>query len=343
MRIRLIFGCLVAFTWIGDWAQADGTMAAPDFYPAPKLRICDTPEGGYFQIPGSEVCLKISGSVSYDLAAGDDVYTGEPLKRLDQAASATLGIETKSDLELGALHTYFAFDLGDPVAGGVEAPLADAVIELNGLKFGISSSQFDVWLRSAGNVLNDDVVAYAPGVTNQISFTTVFGNGLSAMLGAEQGEVRDQDNFVVHDRIPHLVAGLSLAGNGAQVATVVGYDSVMEETAAKVRLDFKLSDPLLAFLMVGYRSTPDKPSYFGAWEGRYAAWGGISLNLTPHATFNSQAAYAESGKYSMAANIDYEVVPGLLVTSELDYTSFPSDVEESSHALGGVVSIERAF
>lgn len=343
MKQGLVLGGLSALLFEVPYVYAAGTAAIGGEEPAQYVRVCDAMGAGFYQLPQSETCLKIGGSVSYEVTGGADVYSGERLRSLSKTATATLNTETRSPTELGMLSSFIEFE--DNVVDGIDEgmTLGELTIELNGLKVGASGSQFDSWLDSAGNVLSDDVIAYGGGMTNQINYTAHFGSGFSAMLGVEEGSKDDEHDYRVGNYVPHIVGGLKLDRPWGAIATVIGYDSVIEEVAAKVRLDLKLDDSLSAFIMGGYQSDPEKPNYFGAWKGTYAAWGGVSVSISPTVTFNSQAAYEESGKYALALNLDYEVVPGFMITPELNYTSFGSDPSKPDDAFAGTVSIGCDF
>ncbi|WP_181178327.1 porin [Mesorhizobium sp. B4-1-3] len=337
-------------------ASMAAQVAIADPYTDRYLRVCEVMGSGYFYIPQSDICLRVTGSVEYDVAAGPDVYTGKPSKTWKQTAKAALQLDTKAETELGILSTYFGIE--GSFADGADDGIAfsGATIELSGWEVGATDSQFDTWLGSAGNVLDDDVVPYAGGMTNQVNYTAFLGSGLSVLIGAEQGtkdESGDQgeeseklqaDDHLIDSYVPHLVGGVKLGKDWGAIATVLGYDSVAKEFAAKVRLDVQLNDSVSAFLMGGYQSDHEKPNYFGAWDGTYAAWSGISASLSPKATFNSQIALADSGTYALAINVDYEAVPGFIITPELDYVSFGAvSQSDFDDALGGVVSIKREF
>lgn len=354
MKSGLVLGGLSALLFEIPHPAAADTGVVPDAEPAQYLRACDVMGAGFIQLPQSDACLKIGGSVTFDLSAGPDVYTGQRKKTWGLHTKAKLNADVRSETEFGRLNTFVEIESNftDGVADGVS--LTVATIELGGLLVGASDSQFRSWLHSAGHVLSDDVIPYAGSMTNQISYRTHLGNGFSAMLGAEQGahaessgqrgeNARSPQNHLIDSYLPHLVGGLRYERNWGALASVLGYDSVTKKIAAKLRLDFKIGSNVSAFVMAGYKSDPEAPNYFGAWAGTYAAWSGFSAALAPKLTFNSQVAYADSGTSALAFNVDYEVAPGLIVTPELDYTSFGSKSAASGDALAGLLSVQRDF
>uniref|UniRef100_UPI00056B6291 porin n=1 Tax=Brucella rhizosphaerae TaxID=571254 RepID=UPI00056B6291 len=103
-------------------AQAADAIVAPEPEAVEYVRVCDAYGAGYFYIPGTETCLRVSGYVRYDVAGGDDVYARGGIggnatdgffgiRNLNrdtyaQKARFTLRFSTASETELGTLKTY---------------------------------------------------------------------------------------------------------------------------------------------------------------------------------------------------------------------------------------------
>ncbi|MCE3543600.1 porin, partial [Escherichia coli] len=123
------------------------------------------------------------------------------------------------------------------------------------------------------------------------------------------------------------------------ISGVVGYDSVIEEWAGKLRLDVKFTDTVKAFVMGGYQSNFDdsgrNQNWFGTWTGDWAVWGGLSAKVSDKATVNAQLAYESEGTYSGTLNLAYELVPGFTITPEVTYTKFDGLRKAASIANGG--------
>ena len=188
------------------------------------------------------------------------------LKSWTKHTRATLRFDARSETELGTLRSYIEtrFDyqagrLGDDDEGfnnsyaDQSETLAHGYIELGGFRVGVTDSQFDTFTGSAGNVIFDDVIDYGGGRTNQISYTFAGGNGFSATVGLEQGELA----HIIDDYMPHVVAGLKFEQGWGAISGVAGYDALQEEFAGKIRLDVKFTDVLSAFIMGGYQSDFD--------------------------------------------------------------------------------------
>lgn len=84
-------------------------------------------------------------------------------------------------------------------------------------------------------MINDDVINYQSGTSNQVSYTFKGGNGFSAIIAAEQGQDGDSalgGNYVIE--VPHVIAGAKFEQGWGAISGVVGYDSNVEEVAAKL-------------------------------------------------------------------------------------------------------------
>lgn len=352
MKIKsLLFGSTAALVAVSGAKAADAVIVAePE--PVQYVRVCDAYGAGFFYIPGTETCLKVSGYVRADIAGGDNPADGAKFKTWQYNTRGTVRFDARSETELGTLKSFIETRYEFKNGAQAGATLAHAFIELGGFRVGLSDSQFDTWTGSAGNVIRDDVIAYAGGRTNQISYTFASPNGFSALIGLEQGAgkydtfvngvfVKDGGSYVIDKYVPHVVGGLKFEQGWGAVSAVGGYDAKEKEWAAKLRADAKLTDALSAFLMGGYQSSEYKPSYYGAWNGKWAVWGGLSAQVSSQAKINGQVAYESAGTIATALNVNYTLVPGFVVTPEINYTHFRHG--EKNDAVGGIIRFQRNF
>ena len=70
MNIKsLLLGSAAAFVAVSGARAADAVVIAePE--PMEYVRICDTYGVGFYYIPGTETCLKLSGYIRYDIGVG---------------------------------------------------------------------------------------------------------------------------------------------------------------------------------------------------------------------------------------------------------------------------------
>jgi hypothetical protein len=364
-------------------ANAADAVVAPEPEHVEYVRVCDAYGAGYFYIPGTETCLRVSGYVRYDLTGGDDVYGrgftdrdgaaigGKDYERKtwDNTARFTLRLSTASETELGTLKTYAEtrYDWGNGTPG-TSGELRYGYIELGGLRVGLDESAFVTFPGYLGNVINDDVILAGGYRTGLISYTFNAGNGFSAILSLEQGNNVDTDgkygyNGAIKDYTPHVVGGLKYEQGWGKIAAVAAYDARNEEWAGKVRADLNITDQFSIWAMGGYKSNKDQymnvtdgsgnvlgqvraiSSFYGTWGGDWAVWGGASFKATEKATLNAQAAYDGSSTFAATANVAYELVPGFPVTPEVSYTKWQDDKTDlhGKDAWQGMVRVQRSF
>ncbi|RWA58114.1 porin, partial [Mesorhizobium sp.] len=350
--------------------------------------ICDVYGSGYFYIPGTETCLRIGGYVRYDIGVGDvgsfdgaktfDHEDGDVQDTYAKNARFTLKTWTNQETELGTLKTYtetrFNFgnrngypSLDNPAtqanefnsnpAGNKGVSLNFAWIQLGGLRVGKDESAFNTFIGYAGNVINDTLVPYGDFDTNVVQYYFDAGNGFSAVLSLEEGAgtVGTIDSYV-----PHVVGGLKWTQGWGAISGVIAYDSNYEEVAGKARLDVTVNDALSLFIMAGY-GTDDNLSdptwaipaggrgFFKQWSGNWAVWGGGTYKFNEKTSFNIQASTDEGKNVGVAANIAYDIVPGLTVTAEVDYMHVGDDTvsnwtsADKENSVGGILRFQRSF
>lgn len=185
-------------------SAADAAAPIPEPETPQFVRACDAYGPGYFYIPGTDTCLRISGFVRSEVQGGDQVYArryeDRHRKTYSWLARGTLKFSTASETDLGALRTYM--ELRSDWKSGAEFGSANddtggslrfAYIDLGGLRVGLDETIFAHWTGYYGKVINDDILNPASTRTNVISYTYQGQNGFSAILGAEQGNNFDGD------------------------------------------------------------------------------------------------------------------------------------------------------
>ena len=344
----------VATILTGTAAFAADAIVAPEPEAVEYVRVCDAYGAGYFYIPGTETCLRISGYVRYDVKGGDNAYSGEERGGWDKGGRFALRTHTASETELGTLKTFtetrFNWDSDSSGVDGFYGAQSEgtnlqfAYIELGGFKVGIDESEFHTFTGYLGDIINDDVVDAGSYRTGKISYTFKSDNGFSAVLALEEGG----EGYVIDEYVPHVVGGLKFEQSWGKIAAVAAYDAVIEEWAAKVRADVNVTDKFSVWVQGGYSSEEDNVQNYGSWGGDWAVWGGAAFKATDKATFNVQAAYEDWGKTAIAANVAYELVKGFTITPEVNYTKWDKDhparvAGGSKDAWAGMIRFQRNF
>ena len=91
MNIKsLLLGSAAALVAVSGARAADAVVVAePE--PVEYVRVCDVYGTGFYYMPGTETCLKVSGYVRYDIGVGDSsaCRTSSTRKTLPTANSTT--------------------------------------------------------------------------------------------------------------------------------------------------------------------------------------------------------------------------------------------------------------
>jgi len=383
MNIKsLLLGSAAALTVVSGAQAADAIMAAaPE--PVEYVRVCDAFGTGYFYIPGTETCLKIGGYVRVDVKGGDllglDANQDGDGDSWSTRARFTFRTDTKSDTELGVLHTFtetrFNFDNGvsdfnstGDNGDGTAISLNYAYIELGGFRVGKTESEFTRLAfygnGYAGGVIQDTLVGYGPFDATQISYTYTGPSGFVATLALEDDNAGSDDSrdigvvgapVLVNEGnyIPDVIAGLGYKGGAFGLAVVGAYDESLGDGAVKVRADATFGR-VSAFLMGGWSSNGDETgehgctvssvtscgsNHYAVWGGDWAIWGGLSADLTERVGSNIQLSYDDDQNFGAAANLVFHVVPGFDVTTEVDY----ADAGDDSRNRPAFIDVDQSF
>ncbi|WP_455476783.1 porin [Bartonella sp. B41] len=352
MNIKSLFLVpTIAFTATSGTEAA--SMVSTEQKPVGYVRICDAYGKGYFYIPGTETCIRLSGNVRADFLGGDnvDAETDADLnkKRNTYGASARLSLvfQTASETELGTLRSYAriysSWRNGRDTVG---ARLSAAYMELGGFRVGLDDTIFNSWTGDYGNVINDDSIAPS-GVTrtNFVSYTLSGDTGFSAIIGAELGNasspaVADTPYYYVNkdekivvvpdDRLPskkitgytpNLVFGTKFMQKWGGVSTVIAYDSYYKKWAGKIRTDINVNDRLNLWIMGGYKSNIDYYKADNDILSRhnttiYANWGGKWASW-------AGATYKITQDVNFNAQIAYSAVKTFATSINVTYTPVP--------------------
>ncbi|WP_375609709.1 MULTISPECIES: porin [unclassified Bartonella] len=355
MNIKSLFlSSTTAFLAVSGAHAASTAIAEPE--PVEYIRVCDAYGKGYFYIPGTETCMRLSGNVRADFIGGDniDATTETELKNkrdtYGAASRLTLVFQAASETEMGTLRSYARIysNWGDG-KDNASAKLAAAYIELGGFRVGLDDTIFNSWTGDYGNVLNDDSIAPAGTTrTNFISYTFSGDSGFSAIIGAElgnnadtlpgiEGYYIDKDGKLVsitNDTLPsksiknytpNVVLGIKFMQKWGGFSAVTAYDTYYKKWAGKIRADFNVNDRFNLWVMAGYKNGLD---YYTVNENDelsrksttiYANWGGKWAAW-------AGATYKLTPKANLNAQVSYSAVKTFATSVNITYTLVPGFV-----------------
>ncbi|ESR23224.1 porin [Lutibaculum baratangense] len=255
---------------------ATGAQAAdPILYdvkaPREPVYRCDTT--GFFEIPGTDVCLKIGGfaaAVAYggvDWEGGGTVpfavryfgYTyGNTAEGFNIYARGRINFDARTATEYGTVRAFMEFEANTAGSGNTGNALntRHAYVQFGNWTFGKTNSVFTD--GSVGPDGTDPFTILGTNTTriNQIRYTQAFGNGMSVSVSLEDSQwaggssyyrAYDPDGFrvpagvaVVDNDWPVVVAGLKYAGDwgSAHLAGAIGRNEI-EGFYEPLGLDFE--------------------------------------------------------------------------------------------------------
>jgi len=368
MNIKsLLLGSAAAFVAVSGARAADAVVIAePE--PMEYVRICDTYGVGFYYIPGTETCLKVSGYLRYDIGIGylgnEDVIDKHDYfneidydfnDTYDKRARFALRADARSETEMGTLRIYaqvnFNWDVQVDDDGDYFEPdftttgntwaLNHAYIELGGFRVGKTDSLFSTFTGYSSGVSNDGLVPYGPFDTHQIAYSWNGGNGFNAAVALEEA---NSELYTLDSYVPNVVGGIGYTAGWGGVSFVAAYDSVWEEGAFKGRVDFNASDMISLFVMAGYDTADNdsfNPNFYAPWGGSWAVWVGGAWKFNEKATMNFEVGYDDWENFSVAANVDYELVNNFHIIPEVVYVD-NFDADNADH-WGGFLRLQANF
>ncbi|MCB1507329.1 MAG: porin [Hyphomicrobiaceae bacterium] len=300
MMKRLLLGTATALV-AATGAQAADLPVAPA---VDYVRICDTFGTGFFYIPGTETCLRLSGRVRFDLRFAEE--TGGEQAEVSMRARARLNVDTRTQTAYGALRAFMRIEFTDDSAPEGALGAADslseyqAFIQFVGFTFGRTNSFFDFYTgyspyRAIGIIADDNQTLLA-------AYTASFGNGVTATLSIEDGtDTRMTAGGFVYGGhiIPDVVAAIRVRQGWGSAQVMAALHEVDASSA------------------IGFGRDP---------EYGFAVGAGVTVNLPMvgvGSEFSLQAAYADGAlSYLGLGNVgvlpaatDAAIVAGSIDTS----------------------------
>ncbi|MEH3145599.1 MAG: porin [Methylobacterium frigidaeris] len=285
----LLLGSAAGLTVVAGAQAADLPVKAA--VPVEFVKVCTAHGAGFFYIPGTDTCLRISGRARFQATYLQNYFRGTGNNGGDLMGYQGLGrfaLDARTSTAYGTLRSFIRFDLaygtgpflasGTQLRGGNAIPslgvdtfgrgltsvlIDKAFIQFAGFTAGRAASFFDFYAHDfelIGGSLGSDVPS-----TNLLAYTATFGNGFSATLSVEDPLFRRTPiygNGTNTNAFSQFVAFTPGSGNFAEV---LGTDA--------------LGRPIVADVDVIQRSR--MPDFVGAL--RYdSAWGSAQVSAAVH-------------------------------------------------------------
>ncbi|MCX8999099.1 porin [Rhizobiaceae bacterium BDR2-2] len=348
MNIKsLLIGSAAALAAVSGAQAADAIIAAePE--PVEYVRVCDAFGTGYFYIPGTETCLKLSGYVRVQLnvgtADGERAVNTSTRSDYDVFARGRLNIEAKNDTEYGTLTSYVRFfgraseGVGDGT-NGTELELA--YIDLAGFRVGKFYSVWDDILLGETDTLASNSLfasaryeyageAFTAGLSlDEITYSSAnFGGYANVLPGSNDA------NLGIAPYLSASFGGVKLNVNG-------GYDTDREEGAVQAKLTADLGPG--TFQLAGvYASGANAYYYRSEWTvaAAYAFKATEKLTITPAFQYFSDVAFVDGvDAYRVGLTAAYKVTDGLNLLATVNYY----DQDRTDDETWGFLRLQRDF
>jgi len=343
MKIKsLLLGSAAALVAVSSAQAADAIIVEPE--PIEYVKVCDMYGAGYFYIPGTETCLRISGHVRIDYrVASYHEDESEFTSNHDSLMRGRVGFTAKNETEHGTLGsdvvlTMYRFSNKDQFSETEVyhsdldslSGLTKATINLAGFRMGYDGVGGSAWHRYGGygyyNARNDGLY-YEGGAAGM--YTAMFFE-YGGTVGSINYVVGIQDSTISGTPgAPDLYVGMTTAFSGLSLGAIAMWDSNggldsndnndgSGGIAYKIRADYDLS----SFVPGGS---------IGAWwmadhgETDYVkghAWGvTMKANLTDSmvafAGYSAQDLYERDDDIAdWTAGVRWNLVPGMWIQAE---------------------------
>ena len=375
MNIKsLLLGSAAAFAVVSGAQAADAVVAAePE--PVDYVKVCDAYGTGFFYIPGTETCLKISGQVRYEKRIKK---TGDADATYDNHSRIRLNVEAKNDSEWGTVYSWMRIqgdqvnNSGGKLVTGVDVDFTGKTVTttnkentdslkwyyyfgIGGLEFGNFDSQWAKFFGYGG--FTDDGGYYTsdwnfPDSRQYISYTADFGS-IKAFISLDNDadeyysvEEHNTNNFwkpdvdtnaprAGHKYMPDVSGGATATLGDWQVAGGFGYDESDKSVALK---------GLVAgnFGMFGLRVMPlwsnsNENIYFN-YKG-FSGIVGLQANVTDSITLSKDIQFWDDGSWRLVGDVNWKVASGFSILLEGTY----ADPKDGSKIKSGMLRFQRVF
>ncbi|ASY62165.1 ATP/GTP-binding site motif A (P-loop) :Porin, alpha proteobacteria type [Sinorhizobium sojae CCBAU 05684] len=327
MNIKsLLLGSAAALAAVSG-AQAADAIVAAEPEPMEYVRVCDAFGTGYFYIPGTETCLKISG---YVRVQGDFGRDESAPSDWDVFSRGFFTFDAKSDTEFGTLTGLVSIQAdadNDVEDHGFDVD--EAYIQLGGLKAGFFYSWWDKGLNGETDSLSSN------SEFNSIAYLYDGGTFQAGIAIDELEAITTRNNGIGIEGI------VSASLGGVSFDLLGGFDTELEEGAIRALLSADLGPGV--FQLAGVWAS-DPNAYFAQSEWAVAASYAFSVTekfkITPGAQYWSDLAFVDGvDQWRVGVTADYQITEGLSSRLSVQYT----DADNADDSVGGFLRLQRDF
>ncbi|MBP1843730.1 hypothetical protein J2046_001986 [Rhizobium petrolearium] len=343
MNIKsLLLGSAAALAAVSG-AQAADAIVAAEPEPMEYVRVCDAFGTGYFYIPGTETCLKISGYVRFTVDIGNSTnsYNADDW---DAWTRGRVEFQSKSDTELGtltgliAIHGESSRD-NSGSSSGDNFYFDEVYLSLGGFKAG---DYYNWWDKG----INGETDVNAGGARTRFTSISYTYTGDAFSAGVQVDELSYPK--LVHGQEVGIEAIVSAKFGAVSVDLLGAYDLGVEEGAIRLLASAPVGPGTLqGFVIWG----SDPSAYYGGNIGTgaitdmagewtvaasYAFDVTDKLKLTPGFQYVWDEFIDGDEDWKAGLTVDYAITSGLAFKGSVQYQDDPD-------AWSGFVRLQRTF
>jgi len=307
MKLKsLLFGSAAAMMVVSGAQAADLPAAEPVEY----VRVCDAFGTGFFYIPGTDTCLKISGYARFEAA-----YVNESMAEATGAdfggafdadfdsfttrARGEVQFDARTMTDMGLLRSYVALrgtNGHDSIGDGfnIEKAWLSLANDTGTLTAGHHGSFFDFF---GGTALDSRIGQDDPTISvNLLAYTFVIGNGVSASVAMEDSRFRKNNALGIAFTSVTTATTIGGAVTGATFlsGTTDSFDGQeWPDFVANIRVDQGWGSAQIMGA-IGQRDYTGVPGFVNDDNYGWAAGAGLSVGVPGTGiTFDIQGTWAE--------------------------------------------------
>lgn len=294
--------CSAATLVAATGARAADAVVVAEPEPVEYVRVCDTFGEGFFYIPGTETCLRISGYIRYRIGATNDDgliedadgnivggytpnYNGFAGDGWNKNTRARVNFDARSETEWGTLQAFIRFQANWGEASERQNPFSDgpvstdqAWLQLGGLRMGYTQSAWaeTIFGVTNGGSFSDGALWYGDQQRHLIQYNFGGETGLFGVISLED------DALAGDGYVPDVVGVLGYQGGWGAVWARAAYDNSRtnvpesisgEEDSgfgAQLAAQINLPNTNTSFRVMGWYADSDNV------YGTYSSYSGIS-------------------------------------------------------------------
>jgi hypothetical protein len=337
MNIRMMLISSAAALAAVSGAQAADAIVAAEPEAVEYVRVCDAYGTGYFYIPGTETCLKISGYIRVQGNAGPNVGG---VSDWDAVTRGQLQFTAKSDTEYGPLTGVIVLQTNADNASSQVSKLDSAYIDVAGIRAGLFYSWWDDGLSG-----ETDDIGSAVTLHNSLRYQYE-AEGFYAGISVDELE---DSLYSTGETANNFGVAVGLGGKAGifTYQITAGYDTDNEEGAVRAMGTVAIGPGTLGLAGV-YSSGPNAYYEKSEWAlaAEYAVKATDKLKITPavqyYGNYGVVAGNTDFGSgdaWKFGVTVDYQIVDNFYAKATVNYL----DPDNGNEVTSGFFRLQRAF